>query len=63
MSSRQKGKHRARHHAHAVKPTSMPCDWKLPPLVEVKADVVEAPAKPVAKAKAARASKAEAVAA
>ena len=40
MSSRQKGKHRARHHAHAVKPTSMPSDWKLPPLEEPKFDPV-----------------------
>ncbi|MCW3052472.1 MAG: hypothetical protein JWN14_1642, partial [Chthonomonadales bacterium] len=30
MSSRQKGKHRSRHHAHAVKPASLPKDWKLP---------------------------------
>ncbi len=63
MSSRQKGKHRARHHAHAVKPTSLPSDWKLPPLVEEKADVVETPAKPAAKAKIAKAPKAEPVAA
>ena len=63
MSSRQKGKHRARHHAHAVKPTSMPSDWKLPPLEEPKAAVVEAPAKPAAKAVKAPKAKAEAVAA
>jgi hypothetical protein len=32
MSSRQKGKHRPRHHTHAVKPQSLAPDWKLPPL-------------------------------
>ena len=49
MSSRQKGKHRSRHHAHAVKPASLPKDWKLPPLpvAEVAAEAV----KEVAKAK------------
>jgi len=42
MSSRQKGKHRSRHHAHAVKPASLPKDWKLPPL-----PTAEAAAEPV----------------
>jgi len=47
MSSRQKGKHRSRHHAHAVKPASLPKDWKLPPLPveEAAAEPVKATAK------------------
>lgn len=31
MSCRQKGKHRSRHHTHAVRAASLP-SWKLPPL-------------------------------
>ena len=50
MSSRQKGKHRPRNHAHAVKPASMPKDWKLPPLPQVEA--AEAPVKADKKTKA-----------
>ena len=50
MSSRQKGKHRARNHAHAVKPASLPKDWKLPPLPQ--AEAAEAPAKADNKTKA-----------
>lgn len=45
MSSRQKGKHRPRHHTHAVKPASLPKDWKLPPLKE---EATAAPAKAAA---------------
>ena len=47
MSSRQKGKHRPRHHAHAVKPASLPKDWKLPPLL--KTETAEEPVKATAK--------------
>lgn len=50
MSSRQKGKHRPRNHAHAVKPASLPKDWKLPPLPQ--AEAAEAPVKAADKNKA-----------
>jgi hypothetical protein len=44
MSSRQRGKHRSRHHAHAVKPASLPKDWKLPPLPKEEAPAESAKA-------------------